>query len=61
VDLSKSDFADAFIDLRSRLTLVWLGGAMLIFFTFSHFFAFKELSHLIGKEKTLDLVFKNWE
>ena len=52
------DLMQAFIELKSHLTIVWLGGAMLIFFTFIPFFALKELLRVLGKEKITHLFFK---
>lgn len=53
------DFLQAFIGLNSHLTLVWIGGAMLIFFIFIPFFAFKELIRVMGIEKIRHLFLKN--
>jgi hypothetical protein len=51
-------FAEAFIELKIHLTKVWLGGSMLIFFTFIPFFAFKELARVMGNENIKKLFFK---
>lgn len=51
-------FSEAFIELKGHITKVWLGGAMLIFFTFIPFFAFKELVRVMGKEKIKHLFFR---
>jgi hypothetical protein len=45
----------AFHELEIHLTNVWLGGALLIFFSFIPFFAFKELVRVLGKEKVKEL------
>ena len=52
------DLLESFIELKSHLTLVWLGGAMLIFFIFIPFFAMKEVSRVMGGNKLHDLFFK---
>ena len=49
------DWAEGFNAVQNRLSLVWAGGAMLIFFIFIPFFAFKELNRVMGKKKVLDL------
>jgi hypothetical protein len=46
---------EAFYELEIHLTNVWLGGALLIFFSFIPFFAFKELVRVLGKEKVKEL------
>jgi hypothetical protein len=46
-------FSEAFLELQGHVTKVWLGGAMLIFFIFIPFFAFKELVRVMGKEKVM--------
>jgi len=51
-------FIDAFMELKSHLTNVWLGGAMLIFFTFIPFFAFKELVRVMGNDEIKRLFFR---
>lgn len=53
------DLMQALIEIKSHLTIVWLGGAMLIFFIFIPFFAFKELVRVMGKEKIQELFLKN--
>ena len=50
---------DAFNELINHLNLIWLGGAMLIFFIFIPFFAFKELTRFMGKVKIIELFIKN--
>ena len=55
------DLAEALNELKGRLSLVWLGGAMLIFFIFIPFFAFKELNRVLGKKKVIDLFIRNPE
>jgi hypothetical protein len=50
--------ADAFHELKSHLTLAWLGMIQLIFFIFVPFFAFKELLRRIGSEKMRELFLK---
>jgi len=49
------NLTDAFIELKGHLNLIWLGGAMLIFFIFIPFFAFKELIRVMGKDKIREL------
>jgi hypothetical protein len=51
-------FSEAFIELKGHITKVWLGGAMLIFFTFIPFFAFKELVRVMGNDKIKRLFFR---
>ena len=46
---------EAFHELENHLTNLWLGGALLIFFSFIPFFAFKELVRVLGKEKVREL------
>jgi len=48
-------FTDSFFELKNRVSTVWLGGALLIFFSFIPFFAFKELVRVLGKEKVSEL------
>jgi hypothetical protein len=48
-------FAEAFSELKNHMNNLWLGGALLIFFSFIPFFAFKELVRVLGKEKVRDL------
>jgi hypothetical protein len=44
--------------LGTHLNRIWIGGAMLIFFIFIPFFAFKELVRVIGKDKIKNLFFR---
>jgi len=44
-------FMEAIDELKSHMNNLWLGGALLIFFSFIPFFAFKELVRVLGKEK----------
>jgi hypothetical protein len=46
---------EAFHELENHVTNVWLGGVLLIFFSFIPFFAFKELVRVLGKEKVREL------
>lgn len=46
---------EAVNELKTHLNSVWLGGALLIFFSFIPFFAFKELVRVMGKEKIREL------
>lgn len=46
---------EAFNELKIKMTNVWLGGALLVFFSFIPFFAFKELVRVLGKEKIREL------
>lgn len=48
-------FMEAINELKSHLNNLWLGGALLIFFSFIPFFAFKELIRVLGKEKVREL------
>jgi hypothetical protein len=50
-------FSLAFEELKGHVSRVWLGGALLIFFIFIPFFAFKELVRVMGKEKVTRLFF----
>lgn len=49
---------EAINELKSHLNNLWLGGALLIFFSFIPFFAFKELVRVLGKEKVRELFLK---
>ena len=53
------DLLEAIVAIETHLTLVWLGGAMLIFFIFIPFFAVKELIRVMGNDKVRALLFKN--
>lgn len=53
------NFMDSFNELLKHLNYIWLGGAMLIFFIFIPFFAFKELSRVMGIEKIKGLFLRN--
>lgn len=53
------DLVVAFLELKDELTIVWLGGAMLIFFIFIPFFAFRELARIMGKDKVRNLFLKS--
>jgi hypothetical protein len=46
---------EAFNELKGHMNNLWLGGALLIFFSFIPFFAFKELVRVLGKEKVREL------
>jgi len=48
-------FMEAINELKSHMNNLWLGGALLIFFSFIPFFAFKELVRVLGKEKIREL------
>jgi hypothetical protein len=48
-------FTDSYFELETHVSKVWLGGALLIFFSFIPFFAFKELMRVLGKEKVREL------
>lgn len=50
--------SEAFSELKGHVTKVWLGGALLIFFIFIPFFAFKELLRVMGNEKIKSLFFR---
>jgi hypothetical protein len=52
-------FAESYFELRTRVTTVWLGGALLIFFSFIPFFAFKELVRVLGSDKVKELFLRN--
>lgn len=45
----------AFDELRNHVSFVWLAGALLIFFSFIPFFAFKELVRVLGSEKVSEI------
>jgi hypothetical protein len=42
-------------ELKNHLNNIWLGGTLLVFFSFIPFFAFKELVRALGKEKVDEL------
>jgi hypothetical protein len=46
---------EAFSELLGHVNNLWLGGAMLIFFIFIPFFAFKELVRVLGVDKVKGL------
>jgi hypothetical protein len=46
---------EAINELKGHMNNLWLGGALLIFFSFIPFFAFKELVRVLGKEKVREL------
>ena len=46
---------EAIGQLKNHLTSVWLGGVLLIFFSFIPFFAFKELVRVLGADKIREL------
>ncbi len=48
-------FMDAINELKSHLNNLWLGGTLLIFFSFIPFFAFKELVRVLGEKKIREL------
>ena len=54
-----ADLVEAFIEVKEELTMVWLGGGIMVFFIFIPFFAFRELVRLMGKEKVRDLFLKS--
>jgi len=45
-------------ELSKEFTNIWLGGAMVVFFCFIPFFAFKEVSRVLGPEKIQNLFFR---
>jgi hypothetical protein len=49
--IHKPDLVIAFHDLQTHVNTIWLGGALLIFFSFIPFFAFKELVRVLGVER----------
>ena len=53
--IQSPSLVEAFHELENHLTTIWLGGALLIFFSFIPFFAFKELVRVLGKEKISEL------
>jgi hypothetical protein len=57
--IKAGDLAEAFNQLKSHADLAWLGSLLLIFFCFIPFFAFKELTRVMGTEKFRGLFFKN--
>ncbi len=46
-------------DTWSEITIVWIGGCMLIFIIFIPFFAFRELVRIMGTEKVIDIFIKS--
>jgi len=56
--ISTSTFSGAVEEISKSFTNIWIGGALVVFFCFIPFFAFKELSRLIGKEKIQNLLFR---
>ncbi|MCX6244158.1 MAG: hypothetical protein NTU98_05575 [Bacteroidetes bacterium] len=53
--------ADAYAALKDRVNVVWLGAVLVIFVSFIPFFAFKELSRVLGGDKVRDRFFKKQE
>jgi hypothetical protein len=49
------DMMEVIAELKTHLNNIWLGGALLIFFSFIPFFAFKELVRVLGKDKVREL------
>jgi|WetSurMetagenome_2_1015567.scaffolds.fasta_scaffold74467_2 hypothetical protein len=52
------DFAEAFKELNQHINLVWLGAAVVICISFLPFFAMKEVSRVMGRDKFRGLFFK---
>ncbi|MCX6248346.1 MAG: hypothetical protein NTW10_11490 [Bacteroidetes bacterium] len=50
--------ADALTELKNQVNAVWFGAALMIFVSFIPFFAFKELSRVLGRKKIQDRFFK---
>ena len=51
-------FSEAFTEgVMHHFSLMWLGGALMVFMAFIPYFAFREISRVIGKEKIYDLFF----
>jgi hypothetical protein len=46
---------EAIDELKNHINNLWLGGALLIFFSFLPFFAIKELVRVLGKAKVREL------
>lgn len=55
------DLAEAFNELKHHINLVWLGAAVVICISFLPFFAMKEISRVIGRDKFRALFFKKQE
>jgi hypothetical protein len=53
--INNPNFYEAACELKNHLNNLWLGGALLIFFSFIPFFAFKELVRVLGREKVKEL------
>jgi len=53
--INSPSLIEAFQELKNHLNNLWLGGALLIFFSFIPFFAFKELVRVLGGEKVREL------
>ena len=47
--------SDIYTDVMNHLSPAWLGSLLLIFLSFIPFFAFKELSRVLGAKKTQEL------
>ena len=52
------ELMQAITEVKTHLNNIWLRGALLIFFSFIPFFAFKELVRVLGKEKVRELFLK---
>jgi hypothetical protein len=59
--IKTTNFAEAFNYLKDRITLPWLGSALVIWVSFIPFFAMKELSRIMGSNRFRGLFFKNRE
>jgi hypothetical protein len=56
--IKTGELPGAFNQLKSHVDLAWLGAIQLIFFCFIPFFAFKELSRVMRKEKINSIFLK---
>ena len=55
------DFTESFNELKQHINMVWLGAAVVICISFLPFFAMKEISRVIGRDKFRALFFKKQE
>ncbi|HWR94699.1 MAG TPA: hypothetical protein VN192_05830 [Flavobacterium sp.] len=57
--IHSKELMNAATETWSEITIVWVGGCMLIFIIFIPFFAFRELVRILGKEKISDIIIRS--
>ena len=56
--ISTNSFSGAVEEISKGFTNIWIGGAVVVFFCFIPFFAFKEVSRVLGSDKVQNLFFR---